>query len=37
MEKNMEKYEAYKKMYDDLGKAMRSGFYYESIYRVCHI
>lgn len=32
MEKNMEKYEAYKKMYDDLGKAMRSGFYYEAIF-----
>jgi len=32
MEKNMEKYEAYKKMYEDLNKAMKYGFYYEAIF-----
>ena len=32
MEKNMQKYEAYRKMYEDLGKAMKNGFYYEAIF-----
>lgn len=31
-EKNMEKYEIYKSMYDNLNKAMKNGFYYESIF-----
>lgn len=29
---NMEKYEAYKTMHDDLAKAMRAGFYYQAIF-----
>lgn len=31
-EKNMEKYEIYKSMNDNLSKAMRSGFYYQAIF-----
>ena len=30
--KNMEKYEIYKKMHEDLTKAMKNGFYYEAIF-----
>lgn len=31
-EKNMEKYEVYKSMNENLSKAMRSGFYYQAIF-----
>ena len=31
-EKNMEKYQAYKSMNENLAKAMRSGFYYQAIF-----
>lgn len=30
--KNIEKYEIYKKMHEDLSKAMKNGFYYEAIF-----
>lgn len=32
MPKNMEKYETYKQMHDDLNKAMRAGFYYQAVF-----
>ena len=32
IEKNMEKYEAYKKMHDDLNKAMKNEFYLQAIF-----
>lgn len=31
-EKNMEKYQAYKSMNENLSKAMRSEFYYQAIF-----
>ena len=31
-EKNMEKYEIYKSMYENLAKAMRAGYYYQAIF-----
>ena len=31
-EKNMEKYEVYKSMNENLSKAMRAGFYYQAIF-----
>jgi len=31
-EKNMQKYESYKAMHENLGKAMKNGFFYEVIF-----
>ena len=32
MQKNMDKYEIYKSMYENLAKAMRAGYYYQAIF-----